>query len=184
MSDFDLTFPEGVLRPFCRLTSEESDYVFRMRSHPAVSKWMTSGGDISLEAHSKYIARQKDDLTNRNYLMFSNDVIVGVVSLHRIDRRNQLAFLGLYRNPFSKESGIGRRLLGAICRLSFQQFGLHSLKLEVVADNRAAIQLYEAFGFLQEGRWRECVRRDGEFVDLIAMGLLRSEWLNGQIEAR
>lgn len=130
------------------------------------------------------MARQKEDSANRSYLMLKGDAIVGVASLHRIDRRNEFAFLGLYRNPFSKAPSLGRLLLTAISRLAFQHFGLHSLKLEVAADNRTAIKLYEAFGFLHEGRWRECVRRDMEFVDLIAMGLLRSEWLHAEIETR
>ncbi len=51
--------------------------------------------------------------------------------------------------------------------------GLHKLALSVFPHNHAAIALYRKFGFVEEGRLVQHVRRsDGELWDLIEMGLL------------
>jgi RimJ/RimL family protein N-acetyltransferase len=51
--------------------------------------------------------------------------------------------------------------------------GLHKLALSVFPHNDAAIALYRKFGFVEEGRLVQHVRRsDGELWDLIEMGLL------------
>ncbi len=52
-------------------------------------------------------------------------------------------------------------------------YGLHKLALSVFPHNDAAIALYRKFGFVEEGRLVRHVRRaDGQFWDLIEMGLL------------
>jgi GNAT superfamily N-acetyltransferase len=53
--------------------------------------------------------------------------------------------------------------------------GLHKLALSVFPHNEPAIALYRKFGFVQEGRLVQHVRRaDGQLWDLIEMGLLVS----------
>jgi RimJ/RimL family protein N-acetyltransferase len=50
--------------------------------------------------------------------------------------------------------------------------GLHKLSLEVFAHNAAAIALYRACGFAEEGRRiRQYRRSSGELWDSIIMGL-------------
>lgn len=60
---------------------------------------------------------------------------------------------------------------------AFTKRNLHRVQLEVVADNEAAIRLYAAVGFVQEGRLREHAYARGRFVDVIAMSVLRPDWL-------
>jgi RimJ/RimL family protein N-acetyltransferase len=42
--------------------------------------------------------------------------------------------------------------------------------------NQAAIGLLRKFGFVEEVRRRKAILRDGQEFDLLAFGLLRSEW--------
>jgi putative acetyltransferase len=46
------------------------------------------------------------------------------------------------------------------------------MELVVFARNSAAIHLYEKFGFVVEGRWRQTVYRNGEYLDDLMMALL------------
>ena len=50
--------------------------------------------------------------------------------------------------------------------------GVHRLELWVFPDNAAAIRLYEKMGFQHEGNRRSSYRKDGEFKDLMLMGML------------
>jgi putative acetyltransferase len=68
--------------------------------------------------------------------------------------------------------GVGTALLAAAIEWSRAR-GLHKLALSVFPHNRAAIGLYNKFGFVEEGRLVQHVRRaNGELWDLIEMGLL------------
>lgn len=164
------------LLPFAGLDEARQQEVWRMRTHPDIARWMGSGGDIPWASHLAYMARQHAQTCDFNYLGRDAGGTLGVVSLHRLDMRNGTAWLGIYRNPFREELGLGRRLLQAIAELGFGRLGLHTLKLEVVADNLTAIAAYRRFGFTEEGRWREAILRDDRRYDLLLMGLLACEW--------
>jgi RimJ/RimL family protein N-acetyltransferase len=68
--------------------------------------------------------------------------------------------------------GVGSALLAAAIDWARAR-GLHKLALSVFPHNHAARSLYRKFDFVEEGRLVRHVRRaDGQFWDLIEMGLL------------
>jgi GNAT superfamily N-acetyltransferase len=50
--------------------------------------------------------------------------------------------------------------------------GLHRLELTVMAHNRRAISLYERMGFSLEGRRKQCLIVDGQFIDELTMAAI------------
>lgn len=60
--------------------------------------------------------------------------------------------------------------------IGFGDLNLRRIFLRVLADNTAAIRLYQSLGFIEEGRLREAVFVDGRYQDLLMMGLLQSEY--------
>lgn len=139
-----------------------------MRTHPDVARWMATGGDIPLDAHLAFMARQDEDAFNLNYLARDAKGAAGVVSIHRIDRSAGVGHLGIYRNPWRAERGLGKRLLAAICRRAFEEQKLEVFRLEVAEGNEPALALYRRFGF------RPSVVEVS--AGLIAMALTRSDW--------
>ena len=68
--------------------------------------------------------------------------------------------------------GVGTALVAAAVEWARAR-DLHKLALSVFPHNDVAIALYRKFGFVEEGRLVQHVRRaDGELWDLIEMGLL------------
>ena len=53
--------------------------------------------------------------------------------------------------------------------------GLHRLELQVYAFNPRAQRAYEKCGFRVEGRRRDALLWDGERVDVLDMGILRTD---------
>jgi GNAT superfamily N-acetyltransferase len=68
--------------------------------------------------------------------------------------------------------GVGTALVAAAIEWARAR-GLHKLTLGVFPHNEAAIALYRKFGFAEEGRFTQHMRRaNGELWDLVEMGLL------------
>jgi len=80
--------------------------------------------------------------------------------------------LGMGVLPLHRRRGVGRRLLEATLREA-ERCGITRVQLEVFASNRAAISLYEAFGFECEGRKRRARELDGLAEDLVCMARVR-----------
>ncbi|MDH3211887.1 MAG: GNAT family N-acetyltransferase [Myxococcales bacterium] len=71
-----------------------------------------------------------------------------------------------------RRRGTGRRLLESTLREA-ERCGITRVELEVFASNRAAIRLYEAFGFEHEGRKHRAREIDGVAEDLVCMARIR-----------
>lgn len=76
-------------------------------------------------------------------------------------------------NQFGR--GYGTEATSAVVGYAFDVIGVHRIGLEVYAFNPRARRVYEKCGFRVEGRQREALYWDGEWVDLILMGMLASD---------
>ncbi|VVE72967.1 Spermidine N(1)-acetyltransferase [Pandoraea captiosa] len=105
---------------------------------------------------------------------FEDERLIGVLGLGRQTRRNfaHVGFLwGMYVQASATGRGVGRRLLEAALALARSQPGLRHITLQVNADNRAAIALYQSFGFVEIGREPDAMRVGNGFCDDIRMYL-------------
>ena len=87
-------------------------------------------------------------------------------------RRNKTtAYLVMGVRTAASGQGLGTALLAEAKRWAAAH-GLHRLELTVMARNHRAAGLYERMGFSAEGRRRECLLIDGEFVDELYMAVI------------
>ena len=73
--------------------------------------------------------------------------------------------------------GFGREAIKLLLPFGFATLNLHRIYLRVDASHPAAIRCYTGCGFIEEGRLRETVFRQGRFEDQLIMSVLRSEYL-------
>lgn len=71
-----------------------------------------------------------------------------------------------------RRQGVGAALLSAGLAWARQSPMIHRLELEVYADNRPAIRLYEKFGFTVEGRKPHAFYQHGRYHDAFIMALI------------
>lgn len=68
--------------------------------------------------------------------------------------------------------GVGAALLQAGLAWAWESPTVHRVELEVYAENRPAIHLYEKFGFSFEGRKKRAFFQHGRYHDSLMMALL------------
>lgn len=127
-------------------------------------------------------ADQERRLANTEFFGFTiralaDDRLLGFINLQSPAWTHGDAFMGINlgeREDWGK--GYGTDALNVLLRYAFTELNLHRVSLGVFADNTRAIRSYEKTGFVLEGRYRQSARRDGRWLDVVAMGLLRKDW--------
>lgn len=73
--------------------------------------------------------------------------------------------------------GYGVEAVKLLLEFAFKELNLHRIWLEVFTTNERAIKAYEKCGFQREGVLRDGIHINGEYIDSIIMGILRSEFV-------
>ena len=103
-----------------------------------------------------------------------NELIVGYAAITKSThpRRKAIGELAMYLRRDAHNEGIGTAMLARLIDLSKSQL-LHRISLHVVADNKAAIHVYEAGGFKLEGILKDAYYGgDYKYHDELVMGLI------------
>lgn len=101
--------------------------------------------------------------------------IVGSAGLHTVHpllRRSHVRVLGIAVAPAWQDRGVGRQLIERLLAWADNWAGVLRVELNVHAENERAIALYRKLGFVEEGRHRGYVLRDGAYVDALTMARL------------
>lgn len=106
---------------------------------------------------------------------------IGIISLVNMDSKNRNAELIIDIGEKSEwGKGIGTTAIQLILDYAFRELNHHRLSLKVFSLNSRAQHVYEKLGFIEEGRVRQCLFREGKWFDMIHMGLLHEEYMNGE----
>lgn len=114
-----------------------------------------------------------------NHVRFVIEVegqVVGDCSLHDIDTHNRQCEIGIALGRPYWGQGYGQDALRALVDYAFKHVNMHRVGLEVLADDERAVGCYRKVGFVEEGRLRQRDWRDGEYHDVMVMGILDEEW--------
>ena len=129
-----------------------------------------------------YEALEKEIEEAKNLFYFTiraraDDRLLGKAVLEWIDWSNGNGYLRLgIGSGTDRGQGLGTQALGLLLRFAFAELNLFRVTVVVPEYCGAALALVRKLGFVEEVRRRKVLLRDGQEYDLIAFGLLRSEW--------
>jgi len=133
-----------------------------------------------LESTESFLADMMDPKPDsRGFVIAEVDteLYIGQIGLDLIDWKNRFARIGIVIGSSARcGMGLGTEAMKLLCRYAFLELNLNRLELEVYDFNVRAYRSYLKCGFVEEGRLRQKLYRNGQYVDIIQMGLLRSEW--------
>lgn len=102
---------------------------------------------------------------------------VGNCGFHAIDWRSRSSEVGIFIGEKSLwNQGFGTSAMRLLLKVGFDTLNLNRIFLRVHSDNPRAIRSYEKVGFVHEGIFRQGEYKDGRFIDIFFMSVLRSEW--------
>lgn len=131
--------------------------------------------DISVEEHLAWWGKIRERKDAAYFMYECDGNVLGVVCFTQIDFLNNNSSWGFYASP-NAPRGSGSRMEMLALDHAFGTMGLHKLYCEVFNFNKSVISLHQKFGFKVEGIFREHHYYDGEYVDIVRLGILSSEW--------
>lgn len=163
------------------IIEEDVPFINQWRNDPEVMQYLTNQFRfIGLQADRNWFAYYQQHRNEAVRLAILDEgSLVGTVQLTQIDRMNQQAEYSIMIGEKNHQSkGLGRQATRAILSHAFLDLNLHRIYLTVLPDNERAIRLYESIGFQREGIYRKSLFKNGQFIDVLGMSLLRDEYQN------
>jgi UDP-4-amino-4,6-dideoxy-N-acetyl-beta-L-altrosamine N-acetyltransferase len=163
-----------VIRPI-----EERDLprMVRLRSDPQVWRHLGNVEMVNREQQLEWYRSLRRDSSRRYYTLFTPRIpFLGIVRTDEIDRVNRSVRIGGDIAPRYQGRGYGSLMFDLLKKYEFDYLNMNRLWLLVLKTNTVALRLYRKAGFVEEGRQREAIFRDGRHVDYLMMSLLRSEY--------
>ena len=117
---------------------------------------------------------KKDDLLR--FVIEVDGAVIGDCSLHDIDKHSRNCEVGISIGKPHWSQGYGQEALRLLVDFAFKHHNMHRVALEALADDPRAVACYRKVGFVEEGRLRQRDWRDGEYRDVLVMGILVEEW--------
>jgi RimJ/RimL family protein N-acetyltransferase len=101
---------------------------------------------------------------------------VGMAGLEAINMLHGNAIMPVFIAEPWRRSGVGIRVACMIIDLAFKQLRLHRVATVYRADNAASDALLSRLGFKQEGTSRQSWFGQGQYFDMLNVGILVDEW--------
>ena len=164
-----LTGEKVVLRP---ITDADTDCIVRWRNAPSVRDNFIFRQAFTPEMHRNWL---KTKVTTGDVVQYiiedkANGTPVGSVYYRDVDHDFNSAEYGIFIGEESaRGKGFGTETARLFTDFGFAALGLHRISLRVLAENTPARRSYAAAGFMEEGTFRDMVRLDGVYRDVVFM---------------
>ena len=138
---------------------------------------------ITLKEEEEWFEDQRKDDNTYNFAIVTLDEekYIGGCGINDFDWKNSVVTVGIFIGDKEyRDCGYGTEAMDILLDFIFNQINVNKVMLEVFSFNKRAINCYKKSGFIEEGRLRQNVFRDGKYHDEILMGLLREEYYDHQ----
>jgi RimJ/RimL family protein N-acetyltransferase len=104
--------------------------------------------------------------------------LIGTCGFFNFDSRNASAEFGIMIGEKAYwDRGYGTEAVRLLVKHGFNTLNLNRIHLRVFETNPRATRAYEKAGFTHEGCQRQAEFREGKYIDVLVMSILRSEFL-------
>jgi UDP-4-amino-4,6-dideoxy-N-acetyl-beta-L-altrosamine N-acetyltransferase len=160
------------------IQEEDLELIRNWRNSEAVAQYMYTTDHITAEQQQNWFKKIGNDPNSRYWLITYEGKKMGVVSVTEINRLFDSCFWGFYLGEAPERgAGIGKKVEYQILNYVFHELKLNKLRGEVFEFNTSVIAMHEKFGFRREAFYRQHIKRDGKYVNVVGIGILREEWL-------
>jgi UDP-4-amino-4,6-dideoxy-N-acetyl-beta-L-altrosamine N-acetyltransferase len=161
------------------LRASDLETVMHWRMRPEVTRYMYSDPQLTLQGQQAWFDKISVSPRDRVWIieLLDGARAVGLLSLSDIDPVHRRCAWAYYLGDTEvRGAGLAKSLELNVYAHVFDTLGLNKLWCEVLAFNDRVVSLHEKFGSQVEGRMRQHICKDGQFHDVVRMGIVRADW--------
>lgn len=167
------------LRP---LKLEDTAIIVKWRNLPSVRGNLYSQDELTEAQHISYFHNVVEQGKCAQYIIVVNtgesESEIGTIFIKNIDHSNRKGEYGIFiGEEWARGKGYSKIATSEILRIAFQELNLNRVYLTVLNNNIFAIKAYLSQGFQIEGWLRQDYCRDGVYMNVLLMAVLRDDWL-------
>ncbi len=103
--------------------------------------------------------------------------LVGMTGLEAISSVNRDAVVPVFVDKSIRRHGVAVRSVALMLDFAFRQLGLNRITSYYRADNHSSRDLIQRIGCEIEGTMRQAWFADGQFHDMVVVGMLKQDWI-------
>ncbi|MDQ0159457.1 GNAT family N-acetyltransferase [Alkalibacillus salilacus] len=155
------------------LQKDDLDFLYQMRINSDVMDyWFEEPYASKAQMIKSYEANLEQD-SHRSFILYHGKEKIGYLGLFDLDWRHRHAEFAIMIDPAFQGNGYATRATELMIDYGFNQLNLHKLFLYVAQTNEKAAYIYEKVGFEREGFLKQHFFINGQYCDVIMMGLLQ-----------
>ncbi len=161
-----------ILRP---IQHEDTPNILKWRNTEEVRKRFIWQEELTEKSHTKWLVEQVGTGKVSQFIIVDKiyQEAIGTVYLRDISMQHSKAEFGIFigESQFLGK-GYGYQATSLILSYGFKTLKLNKIFLRVLGNNLSAIHAYEKAGFVEEGVFKQDVRINDHYEDVIFMGML------------
>ena len=132
---------------------------------------------VSIDGEKEWLEKASSEKYIFAIINKENDMLLGNISLGKIDEINRTAELGIFIGDENYLShGYGSEAIMLLLDYAFKYVNMNNIMLKVYDFNKRAIKAYEKCGFKTFGIWKKSHYFNGEYGDEIFMNILKEDF--------
>lgn len=166
---------------YCHLRAmqlSDLEQVLQWRNSERIRNCMFNDEVISLEEHTAWFAKVKQEQKSYHLIFEYRNQPIGVVNITQLDQKNQKCYWGFYIGALDTPPGSGLAMGFYGLNYIFNELGMRKLCSEALACNIPSVNYHIKLGFTKEGQLRKHVSKKEKFEDVICLGIFKEEWQN------
>ncbi len=163
----------------------DADEMYKWRNDSNTTKWMGKAfrKQVSLEYIQESLNKTLATCSKESLFYViadkKTDNYIGGICLTAIDWTDKIGDMSIViGNKNYRNRGIGTEATDLLLKEAFKVLKLHKIELNVYKGNISALNCYKKCGFKIEGERREHMLIDGNYHNLIQLGILDREYFN------
>jgi [ribosomal protein S5]-alanine N-acetyltransferase len=166
-----------------RVTNDDVNEVFAMRSNPATMKYIPRPLITNTDEALDHIAMIDSKVINNEginwAITFKGDPkLIGIIGHYRIKPENFRCEIGYMILPEYNAMGIVTEAVREVVGYGFEKMGMHSIEAIIDPGNIASERVLQKNGFVKEAHLVENEFYNGKFLDTVIYSLLKRNFKN------
>lgn len=159
-------------------TVEEEDlgFISETVADPQVRQPLTMSQPTNTETTHEHFEERISEADSVDLAVCLDGEIRGLIWLFDIDNTAGHCEVGYWLDPAVHGEGVMTEAARLVVGYAFEDLRMHRVRGRALASNDASLGVLRNCGMTEEAVAREAANVDGEYVDMVHLGVLREEW--------